>query len=105
MTVAEALTATKVSMAITSTAYDSELTDLINAAVQDLESNGIDAADLLEDDNALVLQAIKTYCRFNFQSPADYDRLYKSYEAQKGHMRNCTGYTTWDSEVTTDGES
>lgn len=106
MTAAEVLTAVKLAMAITSTAYDAELTDLIEAATEDMESNGINAADLIEDGNALVLQAIKTYCRANFQSPADYDRLVASYDAQKGHMRGCTGYTTWDdSEVTTDGES
>lgn len=92
------LEAVKLAMAITSDAYDDELTDLINAAVQDLRSNGVNTDYLVEAGDALVLQAVKTYCRAHFQSPADYDRLIASYDAQKGHMRNCTGYTTWTSE-------
>ena len=99
MTSQQVLTAVKLAMAITSDAYDDELTDLIGAAEEDLNSNGIKATDLIAEDNTLVLQAIKTYCRVHFQSPADYDRLLASYEEQKGHMRNCTGYTTWPGVV------
>lgn len=109
MTAAEVLTSAKLAMAITSTAYDAELGDLIAAATEDLESNGINAGDLITAGNPLVLQAIKTYCRANFQSPADYDRLLASYNAQKGHMRQSTGYTTWptdeEDEEETDEES
>lgn len=99
MTSEQVLTAVKLAMAITSDAYDDELTDLIGAAEEDLNSNGIKATDLIAEGNSLVLQAIKTYCRVHFQSPADYDRLLASYEEQKGHMRNCTGYTTWPGVV------
>lgn len=99
MTSTQVLTAVKLAMAITSDAFDAELSDLIGAAEEDLNSNGIKATDLIAEDNTLVLQAIKTYCRVHFQSPADYDRLLASYEEQKGHMRNCTGYTTWPGVV------
>ena len=107
MTCGDILASVKLSMAITSEAYDFELLDLIAAAAADLKSNGINADVLMEDDksDALVLQAIKTYCRLHFQSPADYDRLLAAYEEQKGHMRGCSGYTTWPSEVTSNGES
>lgn len=99
MTSDQVLVAVKLAMAITSDAFDVELTDLINACIEDLKSNGIKADDLIEAENALVLQAIKTYCRVHFQSPADYDKLLASYEQQKGHMRMSTGYTVWPAEV------
>lgn len=99
MTSEQVLTAVKLAMAITSDAYDDELTDLIGAAEEDLNSNGIKATDLIAEGNSLVLQAIKTYCRVHFQSPADYDKLLASYEQQKGHMRMSTGYTVWPAEV------
>ena len=106
MTGGDILASVKLSMAITSEAYDDELMDLIAAAAADLKSNGINA-DLIESENgdALVLQAIKTYCRLRFQSPADYDRLLAAYEQQKGHLRGCSGYTAWPGEVIGNGES
>ena len=106
MTGGDILASVKLSMAITSGAYDDELADLIAAAKADLRSNGINA-DLIdgEEGDALVLQAIQTYCRLRFQSPADYDRLLSAYEEQKGHMRGCSGYTAWPGEVIGNGES
>lgn len=90
------LEAVKLAMAITTDAYDAELTDLIDAALADLESNGIRASALVEQGSPLVLQAVKTYCRAHFQSPADYDKLANAYDEQKGHMMMCTGYTVWN---------
>ena len=93
MAAASTLEAVRLAMAITSTAYDNELSDLIDAALMDMKTNGIDVCG--KQDDPLVLQAVKTYCRAHFQSPADHDRLVTAYEAQKGHMQICTGYTTW----------
>lgn len=78
-----------------------EIEDLILAALYDLHTNGVNA--LIKRDDPLILQAVKTYCRANFHSPADYDQLMASYEAQKGHLMNCTDYTDWS--VITHGES
>lgn len=85
------LEAVKLALAITVDDFDSEIEDLIKAALYDLGTNGIRALSLQEDP--LVIQAVKTYCRAHFHSPADYDRLLAAYEEQKGHMMNCTGYT------------
>ena len=94
------LMAVKLAMAITVTDYDMELNDLIAAACADLKSNGIKVDALAEAFDPLLLQAVKTYCRAMFQSPADYDKLLDSYNMQKGHMMHCTGYTTWSGEAT-----
>ena len=85
------LQAVKRAMGITSDdpMIEGEISDLIQSALLDLSTNGVTG------DDPLILQAVKTYCRANFHSPApqDYDRLLAAYEAQKGHLMNCTGYT------------
>ena len=80
---------------------DDEINDLIAAALYDLQTNGVDALNMQTDP--LILQAVKTYCRAHFHSPADYDRLLAAYEEQKGHLMHCTGYTVFPSEVIPDG--
>lgn len=85
------LAAVKLAMAITTEAYDSEISALITAALLDLGVSGV----ITEEPDELVLQAVKTYCRMNFQSPPDYDRLAESYRNQKSLLMCATGYTNW----------
>ena len=85
------LSEVKLAMAITSTAFDSEITSLISAALLDLGISGVSQAE----PDALVMQAVKTYCRANFQSPPDYDRLAESYRQQKANLMTASGYTNW----------
>ena len=68
-----------------------EIEDLIQAALYDLSSNGVLALEMPTEP--LILQAVKTYVRAHFHSPADYDRLLAAYEEMKGHLMNTTGYT------------
>ncbi len=88
----DALTAVKLALRITTGAFDSELTDLINAALLDMGLAGV-----TEDStgNALVLRAVITYCKMHFGQPDDYDRLKRSYDEQKAQLGMATGYTTW----------
>lgn len=86
------LPAVKLALRITTTAYDSEITSLINAALKDMGIAGVTNDD---DTDALVLRAIITYCRLNFGQPDDYDRLKASYDEQKAQLSMATGYTTW----------
>lgn len=86
------LNTVKTALRVTTTAFDSEITDLINAAVKDLGLAGVDNDDTTD---ALVLRAVVTYCRLNFGQPDDYDRLKASYDEQKAQMGMATGYTTW----------
>ena len=87
------LDAVKLALAITVDDFDAEIDDLIQAALYDLKTNGVNALDM--QDDPLIMQAVKTYCRAHFHSPADYDRLLAAYEEQKGHLMNCTGYTVF----------
>jgi len=80
----------KLALRLTVTDYDSEITDLINAALADLGIAGIPAA-ILEND-ALITRAVITYCRFSFGTPNDFDRLKMSYDEQKAQLQTATGY-------------
>lgn len=82
----------KLAMAITTSAYDAEISDLIDAALLDLGVAGVDNA-LIHDK--MVQRAVITYCRMMFHSPADFDNLRWAYEQLKGQMRIATGYTNY----------
>lgn len=86
------LLAVKLSLRISTTAFDSEINDLIDAALLDLGIAGV-----TEDNttNALVRRAVTTYVRLHFGQPDDYDRLKASYDEQKAQMSMSTGYTDW----------
>ena len=82
----------KMALRITTTAYDSELTYLIEAAKLDMGIAGVVLPDELD---ALVTRAIITYCKMSFGLPEDYDRLKRSYDEQKAQLSTATGYTDW----------
>lgn len=89
---ATTLTATKLALRITTDAFDSELTDLINAAVIDLRQAGITNTDATDP---MIRRAIITFCKLNFGQVDDYDRLKASYDEQKAQLGTATNYTTW----------
>lgn len=84
----------KMAMRISTDAFDPEITDLIDAALLDLGIAGANGSNVVLT-NALTLRAVVTYCRLNFGSPEEYDRLKKSYDEQKAQMKTATGYTIW----------
>ena len=92
MTAETMLAAAKMALRITTTAFDTEIENLLNAALLDL---GVAGVIVPAEINALVQQACITYVRANFGQPDDYDRLKKSYDEQKAQLSTCTGYTDW----------
>ena len=82
----------KMALRISTTAYDSELSYLIDAAKLDLGIAGVIVPDEID---AIVTKAIITYCKMSFGLPEDYDRLKRSYDEQKAQLSNATGYTDW----------
>lgn len=83
----------KLALRITTTAYNDELNDLIEAAQLDL---GIAGVVIPEELDAIVSRAIVTYCKVHFGSPDDFDRLKASYDEQKAQLSMATGYTDWE---------
>lgn len=80
----------KTALRITTTAFNDEITDLINAACADLGIVGVTAAS--DTTDPLLIRAIITYCRANFGTPEEYERLKASYDEQKAQLISCTGY-------------
>ena len=89
---ATTLSAAKMALRVTTTAFDEEISSLIDAALLDLGVAGVSNDDTT---NALVLRAVCTYCKLHFGEPDEYDRLKASYDEQKAQMGMATGYTTW----------
>lgn len=81
----------KLSLRIVNDAFDSEITDLIEAAIVDLGIAGVKNTDL---SKPIILQAVTTYVKLNFGSPEEYDRLKKSYDEQKAQLGMNTEYIT-----------
>lgn len=82
----------KIALRIKTNAFDTELTDLINAAKTDL---GIAGVNVPAEVDAIVTRAIITFCKMSFGLPEDYDKLKKSYDEQKAQLSNATNYTDW----------
>ena len=90
----------KLALRITTTAFDSELTDLINAAKVDLGIAGVVVSATTDTNLDVIIQkAIITYCKLNFGEPDEYDRLKRSYDEQKAQLSMATGYTTWTDQT------
>lgn len=86
------LAAAKLALRITTTAFDDQITDLLEAAQLDL---GIAGVIIPAEVTAIVQQACITYVKMHFGQPDDYDRLKASYDEQKAQLVTCTGYTNW----------
>ncbi|MFR8079315.1 MAG: head-tail connector protein [Christensenellales bacterium] len=82
----------KLALRITTDAFDSEIQDLIDAALADL---GIAGVTKITETDPLIVRAVTTFCRVNFGQPDDYDKLKYSYDEQKAQLQVATGYTNW----------
>ena len=90
----------KLALLITGNDFDTELSDLIDAAAKDLGIAGVDALVISTDTNdALIIRAIITYVGYQFEimhGSLDRSAAYKkSYDEQKAQLGMATGYTTW----------
>lgn len=90
----------KLALRITTTAFDSELQDLIEAAMMDLGIAGVIVPTSTDSAMDVIIQkAIITYCKLNFGEPDQYDRLKRSYDEQKAQLSMATGYTEWTDQM------
>lgn len=82
----------KLSLRITTTAFDSEIEDLILAGLADMGIAGVTNTTVTDP---LIVRAVATYCKMNFGEPDEYDRLKASYDEQKAQLSMATGYTDY----------
>jgi len=83
------ISAAKTALRLTTTAFDDEINSLLDAAYKDLDIAGI---EIPTAEDALIKTAAITYVRLHFGSPADYDRLKRSYDEQKAQLQTASGY-------------
>lgn len=88
----------KMALRITTDAYDAELNNLIAAAAIDLGIAGVNE-ERESVNNPIIIRAVSTYCKMNFGTVDDYDRLKASYDEQKAQLSMATGYTDWSDEA------
>ena len=82
----------KLALRISNTAYDTEISDLIEEAKADLELCGL-IEDKIVDTDVLIKRAIVTYCKANFGlNNADGEKLQRSYEAIRNHLTMSIDY-------------
>ena len=75
---------------IKSSAFDDEIKALIEAAKLDLYISGI---NIIDEKDALIQQAIKTYCKANFGlDNTDSEKYQKSYDMLKQNLALCGDY-------------
>ena len=82
----------KAACRVTSVYYESEIVDLVNAALLDITLGGTYTVD---ESDPLIIRAVCTYCKMNLGNPENYDRLKASYDEQKAQLGMATGYTNW----------
>ena len=88
--------AAKLAARITTTAFDTQINSLLDAAMLDMGVAGVEVPETLD---ALVETAAITYFLMHFGQPDNYDRLKASYDEQKAQLVTCTGYTDWGGDV------
>jgi uncharacterized phage protein (predicted DNA packaging) len=84
----------KLSLRVSHTSLDNEISDLMAAARQDLILSGVLPAKANSTSDALVKRAVTTYVKahFGYDNP-DYDRLVMAYEKLKAHLTLSGDYT------------
>ncbi|WP_297634760.1 head-tail connector protein [uncultured Clostridium sp.] len=80
----------KMRLRISHNKLDIEINDLIEAAKLDLKISGVNK--IIEHD-PLIIQAIKVYCKANFElDNKDSEKYLKSYNLLKEHLALCGDY-------------
>lgn len=98
MTQEDILRKVRLALRVTTTAFDEQILDLIEAALLDLKMAGIEGENVASID-AATLVAVTTYCQMHFGARDDYDQLAASYATQKGQLWAASGYTVWPDGV------
>ncbi len=92
MTELTTLEKVKLALRISHTKLDTDLQDTINTAKKEMERAGILSTAIVETDN-LVLEAIKTYCKYSFASDEKIrEGYFMSWEYQLDCLRKSENY-------------
>lgn len=88
------LTAVKLALGITIDDLDADIIATINIARAELIRSGITEEKAMSDDDALIEQAIKTYCKAIYTSDIiKSEKLMESFKYQQECIRKSRGYS------------
>lgn len=85
----------KVTLRVSTTAFDDEIKDIISAGYEDLGTRGVQIVVSEDSVSPMVLRALMTYVRMYFGDPDNLDRLRVAYDRQLGQLMTTSGYTNW----------
>ena len=85
----------KAALRVTSSAYDVEISNLIQASIIDMQIAGVNEPEDVENLSAIIKVAIITYCKMNFGSREDYEKLKNSYDEQQAQLKSISNFHTW----------
>jgi uncharacterized phage protein (predicted DNA packaging) len=87
-------------ISVSTTAFDGEISDLIDAARQDLIQAGITTEKANDDTDPLIRRAVSLYVKANFgwDNP-DADRLRQSFDLLKMHLSLASDYNGGAADV------
>lgn len=93
----------KLALALSTTTFDTELAELITAAVLDLKIAEVNSdAVTSEPTDPIVARAIISYCVYHFElehgDQTKAERFKAAYDEQKAQMSMATGYTVWNAQ-------
>lgn len=91
----------KLALALSANTFDTELTELITAAVLDLKIAEVNSeAVTSEPTDPLVSRVITSYCVYHFElehgDTNKAERFKAAYDEQKAQLSMATGYTVWN---------
>lgn len=96
------LAAIKLALRITTTAFDSELSNLIDDCLAELAALGVIVPEQPEADMQ-ILTAVIAYCKWLFGNNEDSDKWRAVYDRKLAQFKTMTGYTDWTGTEDADG--
>lgn len=93
----------KLALLISDDDFDSELTDMIKAALIDLNLGDVsEDVTVITTTDPAIIRAVCTYCGYQFElmhgSIERSNAFKKSYDEQKSQLGMATGYTEWGAQ-------
>lgn len=86
----------KLTLRITTDAFNEEIEDLIKAGYEDLNTRGVMTQEKAE--SPMLIRAVMTYVRYHFGDPDNPEKLKASYDEQKAQLMTTSEYTEWGDE-------
>lgn len=82
----------KLALQITSTDFDSDITENIAAARAELIRSGVATSKANSDTDVLIIKAIKTFCQKEYYNDDLSERYEESWKCQLDNLRKSSGY-------------